>query len=165
MIRATILGMSLIALAPATGLAAACTQGRAIYMDADRLYTLAFSPVQSDAAATSHAFTITVDKTGHRMDGHVMASDPLGRPVGTLLDQCPDGDVTGEDLAACTIWEGLLYSHSDGEIDILPAESEPAAGQILLPGFGDALVHSKAWAPGKATVAPWDVFTLKGCAS
>lgn len=144
---------------------AACPQGKAIYADVDGLYQLAFSPVGSDAAATSHGFTITVKKANYVLDGHVMASDPLGRPVGTIFDHCPDGDVTGEDIAACTVWEGSLYSLDKGQIDILPGETDEATAAILLPGFGDALVNSRAFAPGKATQAPWDVFTLTGCAS
>jgi hypothetical protein len=143
--------------------AAECRQGNAIYGDRDAAFELAFSPVGSDVAAISHQFHVKVLDTSLILDGHVLGSDPLNRPTATVLNHCPDGDVTGADLAACTVWEGSIYGHTDGVINLLPPEDAPAAAEILLAGFGDGLRNSSAWGPNKATVAPWDIFTLKGC--
>ena len=74
------------------------------------------------------------------------------------------GELTGADLAACTIWEGVVYGHTDGAIDLLPPEGADAAAEILLPDLGSSIRMSAVWGMNKASVAPWDVFTLKGCA-
>jgi len=81
-----------------------------------------------------------------------------------VLNHCPEGDVTGQDLAKCTVWEGLIYAQDSGEIDLLPLADAQAAPEILLAGFGPSLEASFAWSQIAPKIAPWDVFTLKGCA-
>lgn len=141
--------------------AAECPQERAIYADRDGGYELAFVPVGSDAAATSHHFTVKVLASGAVLDGIVMTGEEPARSNGMVLNDCPEGDATGEEIAACTVWEGVVYA-PDGA-DLLPEGSEAAAGRLLLAGFGPSLRYSRLWETGKATAVPWDVFTLKGC--
>ncbi|KQY01905.1 hypothetical protein ASE23_17400 [Rhizobium sp. Root73] len=142
--------------------AADCLQEQAIYGDADNAYKLHFEPVGSASAATSNHFKVKVGKTDLVLDGIVMQSDEPVRANGMIMHKCPEGDVTGDDIAACTIWQGVIYSVSaDGKVLSLPGEGLEAAAQVLLPDFGPAIRNSSIW--GKATVAPWDVLTFKGC--
>jgi hypothetical protein len=108
---------------------------------------------------------MTIKNTRLVLDGYVMASEPVNRTNGFLFNNCPEGDITGDDIAACTVWQGVIYASGKGRIDLLPPQGANAADEILLPGFGPALQASSAWGPEKATVAPWDVLTLKGCRS
>ncbi|MDX3927598.1 MAG: hypothetical protein QHC90_17545 [Shinella sp.] len=155
----------LAALATAPAVSAECRQENAIYEDRDKAYELAFAPVDSAAAATSHRFMVKVLKTGLALDGIVMMSgDEVPRPNGMIMHDCPEGDATGEEIAACTVWEGVIYRQDDaGVIDILPGAESAAAPQLLFPGLGPAVRYSAIWQEGKASVAPWDVLTLKGC--
>jgi hypothetical protein len=92
--------------------------------------------------------------------------DPeIERPVGMLMNSCPEGDVTGANLAACTVWKGIVYGIDEktGHVDLLPAEGTDAPDALLLPGFGPAVLASSV---GKALASgPWDVFEFKECAS
>ncbi len=158
--------IALIMLLPFAAMAAECPQARALYQDADHAYGLQFKPVDSQASPLSHLFDVTVGKTAIILQGHVITTDEVSRTIGTLQYQCPDGDVTGEDIAACTIWEGLIFAVSNtGDIGLLPAGSQKAADKILLPDFGPSLRVSKVWGPNMASVAPFDVLTFAGCAS
>jgi hypothetical protein len=158
--------LTLIACLPLQAAAADCPQAKALYQDADKAYGLQFKPVNSTASPLSHLFDVTVGKTAIVMQGHVMTTDEVSRTIGTLQYQCPDGDVTGEDIAACTVWEGLIFAISDkGDVAILPAETAKAADKILLPDFGPSLRVSKIWGAKMAHVAPFDVLTFAGCAS
>jgi hypothetical protein len=151
---------ALLAVSPAD--AAGCLQEQAIYGDADGAYELRFEPVGSPSAATSNHFKIKVGKTDLVLDGIVMQSDEPVRANGMIMHNCPEGDVTGDDIAACTVWQGVIYSvGTDGTVASLPGEGLEAASQVLLPDFGPAVRNSSIW--GKATVAPWDVLTFKEC--
>ena len=87
------------------------------------------------------------------------------RPVGMLMNNCPEGDVTGATIAACTVWKGIVYGidEATGHVDLLPPEGADAPDALLLPGFGPAVLSSSV---GKGLEAgPWDVFEFKGCTS
>ncbi|URK86858.1 hypothetical protein LP421_22510 [Rhizobium sp. RCAM05350] len=149
-------------LAVSQAVASDCLQEQAIYGDADGAYELQFEPVGSASAATSNHFKVKVAKTDLVLDGIVMQSDEPVRANGMIMNNCPEGDVTGDDIAACTVWQGVIYSVGvDGKVGSLPGEGLEAASQVLLPDFGPAIRNSSIW--GKATVAPWDVLTFKGC--
>jgi hypothetical protein len=145
--------------------AAECRQDRAIYMDRDGGYELAFQPVGSNAAATSHHFRLKVLASGVVLDGVVMPGEPA-RSNGMAMYNCPEGDVTGEEIVACTVWEGVIYMlDGAGDAALLPEEGAAAAETLLLSGFGPSIRYSKLWDEGKASVAPWDIFRRKGCAT
>ena len=159
------LALALMVTASFTGAATAaeCPQANAIYQDSDKAYEIRFSPVPA-AAATSHMFKLAELKSNLILDGVVLPEDEVERSVGTIMNNCPEGDVTGADLEACTIWEGVLYGiDAKGVIGDLPAATESAAEKLLVPDLGRSIRYSSIWDAGKATVAPWDVFTLTGC--
>jgi hypothetical protein len=142
-----------------------CTQERAIYADDKGIYELSFEPVDPESSASSHSFKMTIKGSKLVLDGYVMPSEPVNRSNGILFNNCPEGDITGDDIAACTVWQGVIYASGKGKIDLLPQQGAGAAQELLLAGFGQALQASSAWGPKKATVAPWDVLVLKGCRS
>lgn len=151
-------------LAATAASAAECRQDRALYADRDGAYELTFEPVGSDAAATSHHFKLKILASGVVLDGVVMPGEPA-RSNGMVMHDCPEGDVTGEEIAACTVWEGVIYAlDGAGDAGLLPEEGAAATETLLLSGFGPSVRYSTLWDDGKATVAPWDVFRRKGCA-
>jgi hypothetical protein len=158
--------LALVGLLAATAASAAeCRQDRAVYADRDGGYELTFEPVGSEAAATSHHFKMKVLASGVVLDGIVMPGDPV-RSNGMIMHNCPEGDVTGEEIAACTVWEGVIYVlDGAGDAALLPEEGAKAAESLLLAGFGPSLRYSTLWDQGKATVVPWDVLKRKGCAA
>jgi hypothetical protein len=155
----------LLALSVQAAQAADCKQEKAIYADRDGAYELKFEAVDSEAASSSYRFTVAVRNTDVVLDGFVMGSEPVNRPNGILFHDCPEGDTTGEEIARCTVWQGVIYGTSGGRIDLLPVTGAPAATEILLPGLPLGLIESTAWGKGKATVVPWEAFSLKGCQS
>ena len=150
---------------PSLSFAADCKQEHAIYADRDGVYELTFEAVDSDAASSSYRFSMAVKNSDVKLDGFVMGSEPVDRPNGILFHNCPEGDVTGDDLAKCTVWQGVIYASAAGQIALLPPTGSVAAPEILLPGFGPALRDSTVWGTGMATVVPWDVLTFKECKS
>jgi hypothetical protein len=164
--RMTALAVPLFLCATAdAALPADCKQSNAVYADRDGAYELRFSPLDSEAAAASNQFKVNVLKTSIVLDGYVMPSEDPDRAIGLVMFNCPGGDVTGDDLDACTIWQGPVYGVSAaGQVDNLQAESAGAADRIVLPGLGPAIRESSIWGEGKATIAPWDVMTFKECA-
>jgi hypothetical protein len=146
--------------------AAECRQDRAVYGDRDGGYEIAFEPVGSDAAVTSHRFKVKVLASGTVLDGMVIAGEDPVRSNGMVLHDCPEGDVTGEEISACTVWEGVVYAlEAAGDAALVPDDGAKAAEALLLAGFGPAVRYSGLWDKGKASVAPWDVFKRKGCAA
>jgi hypothetical protein len=158
-----LLGLSLGG-APVVAFSKECTQENAIYDDASQNIRLRFlSP--SEAATVSHLFTVEIAKADVTIDGNVQMTDVVPRSLGTLLYQCPEGDVTGADLEACTVWQGLVYAiDSAGTVGNLADGKAQAAKQLLLADFGAALRQSKLWTDSLAP-APYDVFLYSGCRS
>lgn len=163
--RKPIAAALLLALSAGAVPAAECRQEQAVYADRDGAYELGFEAIDSEAASSSYRLSVTVRNTDVKLDGFVMESEPVNRPNGILFHNCPDGDTTGEELAKCTVWEGVIYAADKGRIDLLPVTGSPAAAEILLPGFAPSLAGSTAWGNGKASVVPWEVFAFKECRS
>ena len=165
MLNRTVTFALALALLPSFVFAADCKQEHAIYADRDGAYELTFEAVDSEAASSSYRFSMAVKDSDVKLEGFVMGSEPVDRPNGILFHNCPEGDVTGDDLAKCTVWQGVIYASAGGKIALLPPTGSIAATEILLPGFGPALRDSTAWGTRMATVVPWDVLTFKGCKS
>lgn len=154
-----------LALVAAPACADECKQAQAVYADPAGGYELRFEPVGSESAVSSNHFKISIGDTGLLLDGVVLWSGEPERPNGIVMHDCPEGDVTGEDLRACTVWQGVVYAvDKAGRVGLLEAEDAPAAGQILLPDFGPSLRASSAWGEGKAHSDSSDVFASRGCA-
>lgn len=145
---------------------AACPQPLAVYGEAGAGTEIAFSGPLSDADGMQHRFSLVFAENDVKMDGVVMMAGEPDRPWGVILHDCPEGDATGAEIAACTVWEGPLYVvDAAGEAGWLPVlDANHAAGEsLLLPDFGAAIMHSAAWQAKQITKLPGDVFHLMAC--
>lgn len=140
---------------------AACPVELAVYGDRDEAAGIDFRPA-TDLASVTNAFRMNLDN-GTVLDGHVMWSEGTERPYGTLTYKCPEGDVTGEELEACTIWQGVIYAADEaGAIALLP-KTGAAPQTLIFPDLGPSLRLSGAYGSNGFSRVPWDVFALKGC--
>ncbi|PPJ45311.1 hypothetical protein C0075_05995 [Rhizobium sp. KAs_5_22] len=152
--------MSLVAAFPAA--AADCPIERAVYAEAETKIEIRFQ-ASGESSPVSHRFVLATPADKMTVEGHVMFDPEIERPVAMAMHNCPEGDVTGADLAACTVWTGIIYaSDKAGHVDLLPSEGAGAPESLILPGFGPAVSRSVL---GKDLSAmPWDIFELKECA-
>ncbi len=142
---------------------AACPQELAVYSDGESSVSLEFRPVVEAAATTANAFRMLFADMGLVLDGVVIWNNGVARPNGIITHDCPEGDATGAELDACTIWQGVVYTIAgDGAVDLLPPQGEAAAARILLPDIGRAVRYSPIYGDKTGNV-PWDVFDLSGC--
>lgn len=154
--------MALMASCMATSALAACPVELATYRDRDDVASVEFTPT-GEGAAVTNAFRLLL-ANDVVLDGIVMWSEEIGRPYGMLTYQCPEGDSTGAEIAACTMWEGVIYTAGEtGDIGLLPAETTDAPQKLLFPDLGPTLRHSRAYAENGLSRVPWDVFSLSGC--
>ena len=142
---------------------AACPQALAVYADADKTLTLEFRPGDAQAATVTNMFRVVMENDVV-LDGIVQWNMGLARPNGMAMYNCPEGDVTGEELDACIIWQGVVYAlDGTGTVGLLAAGDEDAAQRLLLPDFGRAIRYSTVWGESKVQHVPWDVLSLSGC--
>jgi hypothetical protein len=140
-----------------------CLQDHAIYGDRDNAYELAFQSGRSDAEVSTHRFSLKVLQSQLVLDGYVMADEDSGGSAGLVFFNCPEGDVTGDDLRACTIWQGAVYGNNAGTVGQLPDGGDVAADEILLPNLAASVQRSSVLAANVAPTEPWDILTFKGC--
>jgi hypothetical protein len=139
---------------------AACPQELAIYEDASG-NSITFLPPH-DTMAAEHEFKLRLGSA--ELQGVVMWSKDPDRPNGIVMDQCPDGDVTGEELDKCTVWQGVIYGLTkDATAPFIGKRGTPFAEALLLPDFSryaqDHQYKSPLAGPPKAD----DVFRMKAC--
>ncbi|MFD1982168.1 hypothetical protein ACFSOZ_05625 [Mesorhizobium newzealandense] len=141
---------------------AACPIELAVYGETQSGSEIDFTPTGSSATVTN-SFRMILDNNVV-LNGIVMWNEGISRPNGALMYKCPEGDVTGEELAACTSWHGVIYTSDDkGSIGLLPAEGVDAPKTLILPDLGPWLRQSTAYGGSGFSKVPWDVFALKGC--
>ena len=154
---------SLIVLAAfaATPALAACPQELAIYEDSLG-QSLTFTPPKIQGQAAEHEFTLRI--SGQELQGVVLMSADPERPNGIVMDHCPDGDVTGEELDVCTVWQGVIYGLTkEATAPYLGKRGTPYAEALLLPDFSRAVQSHvfKNSLPGPPKTE--DVFRMKAC--
>src|SRR5689334_8079675 len=141
---------------------AACPIELAVYGDAQSGSEIDFTPTGTSAVVTN-SYRMILDNNVV-LDGIVMWSSGEARPNGSLMYKCPEGDVTGGELAACTLWNGVIYTADDkGAIGLLPAQGVDAPKTLILPDLGPVLHQSTAYGGAGFSKVPSDVFALKGC--
>ncbi|TIV65730.1 MAG: hypothetical protein E5V93_24280, partial [Mesorhizobium sp.] len=87
---------------------AACPIQLAVYGEAQSGAEIDFTSAGT-SATIANAFRMILDNNVV-LDGIAMWTEgSAARPHGSLMYKCPTGDVTGEELAACTVWEGVIY--------------------------------------------------------
>ncbi|MBX3568854.1 MAG: hypothetical protein KF914_12405 [Rhizobiaceae bacterium] len=133
----------------------------AVYTDRDNIASLDFRPTDG-AAAVTNRFRMAIG--GTVLDGMVMWSQGVQRPNGMLTLDCPDGDVTGPEYEACTLWQGVIYGVDDkGEVGLLPAQGTAAPPRLIFPDLAYGLAAGEDKPGGRFAALPWDVFSLSGC--
>jgi hypothetical protein len=176
MIR-TALVLSLIA-TPALA-ATDCPQNRAIYTEKDNGYVLTFRPTLRWEASANVMTIMTLAFPDYPNAQPVTLWGWIWLPNGTshdriaffdgcTLDSLPDrnGDVvpgsTQEQLDACSVWEGVIFSLADNDVhDLGWHDGAMAAETLLLPNLGPTIRYSGlVLGPGQE---PHDVFTYQGC--
>ncbi len=143
--------------------AADCPIERAIYAEPEAKIEIRFQ-ASGENSPVSHRFLLVAPSGKMTVEGHVMFEPEIERPVAMVMHNCHEGDVTGADLAACTVWTGIIYASdkATGHVELLPSEGADAPDSLILPGFGPTVSRSVL---GKdLDVVPWDVFELKECA-
>lgn len=154
---------------PASHAFAACPQALAVYTEMPAPdgqnkappAEINFYP-DPNAVVVSNAFNMVLSK-GPRLLGHAIWNVDAARPDGALMLNCPDGDVTGDELRACTHWVGVIYSlDKSGQMSLLPAANEDAADRLLFTDLSRALFFSDLNTP-ENILPDWDVFRLTGC--
>lgn len=134
----------------------------AVYGDSSGVSGIDFHPTGENAVVTN-SFKMVMDNSVV-LDGIVMWTEEEPRPNAIVSLNCPDGDVTGEEYAACTLWQGVVYALDDkGVAGLLPEEGKPAPARLILADLGPALRSSNAYGEGGFTKVPFDIFELKGC--
>lgn len=158
-VAALLVALCSIVISPAH---AACPVELAVYGDRDNAAEIDFTPV-GEAAVTTNTFRMILEKDVV-LDGVVMWSADVARPNGILMHKCPEGDVTGEELAACTVWQGVIYTaDGQGNVELLPAEGVDAPEKLIFSDLAHSLRRSSAYGMNGFLKLPWDVFQLKGC--
>jgi hypothetical protein len=160
--RRAILGALAVLTAAPSVASAACPIELSAYRDRDGVASIEFTPAQ-DAAAVTNSFRLLLDND-LVLTGIVMWTDGVARPNGMITHQCPEGDVTGEEIAACTIWQGVVYSaDAEGKIDLLPKQGAEAPPTLVLPDLGPSVAFWSEQRGAPKPRIPWDVFALQAC--
>ena len=140
---------------------AACPVELAVYREAGTGAMIDFRPGRN--ATVTNAFHMVFDK-GIVLEGVVMWDGDVPRPVGMLTHDCPEGDATGQELAACTVWRGVVYSaDAEGNVGLMPPEGAAAPKSLILADLGRAIGASSVHEAAGLSGAPWDGFVLHGC--
>ncbi|TPK88446.1 MULTISPECIES: hypothetical protein [unclassified Mesorhizobium] len=146
---------------------AACPIELAVYGDAQRGAETSGAEIDFTLTGTSATVTNTfrlILDNNVVLNGIAMWNEGVARPNGALMYKCPEGDSTGAELAACTLWNGVIYTSDDnGNIGLLPAEGIEAPKILILPDLGPVLRQSNAFGGSGFSKVPSDVFALKGC--
>jgi hypothetical protein len=156
--KRVVTALPLLGTAPAL---AACPIELAVYRDVDNVASIDFRPTGENAAVTN-TFRLLID--GIVLDGIVMWTEAVPRPNGVLGYKCPSGDVTGQELDACTLWQGVIYASDEaGNVALLPAEGSTAPKSLILSDLAHSLRVSAAYDAAGFKRLPGDVFVLSGC--
>jgi hypothetical protein len=146
----------------ATAAHAACPIELATYNDSDNVASVEFRPT-GEGAAVTNTFKVVVGED-LVLDGIIIWTQEPARSIGMVTHQCPEGDVTGDEIAACTVWEGAVYSiETSGTVGLMPAEGKPAPAQLLFAGLGYGVAQHTSFRATGFDAVPWDLFQVSGC--
>lgn len=158
----SIAGLLTVFLAVEPAMASDCPLARAVYEADQGPYRISFRPITEKNAAVTHRFALTDGKLS--LDGLVMDTDEPLRTGARIEKDCPDGDVTGEDIRACTGFEGYVYAiDGKGAVTNLGPGETPAAERILFAGLGPALASSNLAAKWSLAITS-DTYRFARCA-
>ena len=146
-----------------------CPFERAIYTEKDNGYELRFRPAESWEmyGMMKAIYELRFPDGETTLWGYITSNMGTSRDEGFLFsNDCrrpgPEDEGSSEDeLAACQVWNGVMYELKDGDVDFLPLYDEPAVPRLLLTDLGRVIRYSLyVMGPGDE---PWDVFTFSEC--
>lgn len=162
------MALSLLACGPSSA-AIDCPLERAVYVERQNGYELRFRPARSweMTGSTKAIFDLVFPDGGTVLWGHISSNMGTSRDEGFLFSpECSrpgaeDPGSTKEELAACQVWNNVVYELRADDVDFMPLYDEPAVERLLLTDLGRAVRYSLyVMGPGDE---PWDVFTFKAC--
>ena len=129
--------------------AADCRIEKATYREAETGVELVFAAASGENTPVSHGFKTEIGK--FKLDGHVMFDPEIERPIGMLMNNCPDGDVTGATIAACTVWKGIVYGIDEATMAVGGRGSASIAWVARKPAI--SVISFEAIRSGSAAIA------------
>ncbi|WP_420407876.1 hypothetical protein [Hoeflea sp.] len=139
---------------------AACPQELAVYQGADGIGALEFSGGGAGMYSEMRLLYPGVDP----VTIYLSHDDRLDRAVAMLPLNCPEGDVTGAELAACLVYQGPIYKiDRDKGVAGLPGAGADAAQSLLLPGLASALWGNPQFDGAGPAERPAELFDISGC--
>lgn len=144
----------------ATAAMAACPQELAVYRGADGIGALEFT----GGGAGMHSEMRLLYPGVEPVTIYLSHDDRLDRAVAMLPLNCPEGDVTGEELAACLVYQGPVYEiDRESGVGGLPGAGVDAAESLLLPGLASALWGNPQFDGAGPKDRPAELFEISGC--
>ena len=144
----------------ATEAVAACPQELAVYRGADGIGALEFTGGGAGMHSEMRLLYPGVDP----VTIYLSHDDRLDRAVAMLPLNCPEGDVTGAELAACLVYQGPIYIiDRDAGVADLPGTGDDAAETLLLPGLASALWGNPQFDGAGPKERPAELFEISGC--
>lgn len=144
-----------------------CVQDFAVYEEAQADGRITFDGAAAPTDSVLHRFKIAFPEHKVVFSGLVVDDDkPFWRPRAIVTYGCPKGVKDLEEMAACTVWEGIVYGVDEaGNVSYLQPSGydNPAATVLLLPDFGASVRLSAAWGGKGLSTAPKDDFRLAAC--
>ena len=139
----------------------ACPVELATYGDMRDVAEVEFVPVSGGEISNSFRMLLDNDVV---LEGSVKWEGRESRPIAKLLYKCPEGEPTEEEIAACTVWQGVVYTVDEhGNVGLMPGQGQPAPERLIFPALGPSLRLSVAYGADGFSEAPDDVFALRGC--
>lgn len=167
MIRRAAAALALTGIAAPAFADLACRPERAIYAHEETGFRVSFRPLQSweETGMTLAIFDVEL-QDGRNLWGVISSNMGTSRDLGQIYEGCPppgpEDAPSDEVLAACLVWEGVVYSVEDNQIGAFPVEGETAPQSLLFTDLGRKLRYAIFDSPGDE---PWDQLWLTACAS
>lgn len=149
--------MSALAVSPAM---AACPQELAVYRGVDGIGALEFRGGGAGMFSEMRLLYPEVEP----VTIYLSQDDELDRSVAMIPLNCPEGDVTGAELAACLVYQGAVYAPGEtGGMSGLPGAGADAAPKVFLPNLASALWGNPQFGDTGPQQRPAELFEISGC--
>jgi len=134
-----------------------CPQALAAYSSKDQSVSVEFS------GAADLSFVMLIAGVDRRYEGYVYPGED-DNTIGVVLDNCPDGDATGDEIAACTVWQGSMQRvEQDGTEGVFALVNGPAAPALVFPGLVQSISERMPDLVDDPSATEIETLTLSAC--